>query len=232
MRFVIVDKNLPEISKGKLRNLGFNIIETKPLEKINFSLATHPDIQICKVKENFLVTEPTVFQYYKNLLCDYDIIIKSGEKCVEEIYPKDAIYNLASNGEIGIHNFKITDKKIVEEIDFEKIDVKQGYGKCNVLFTKTGIITSDMGIYRSIKNRRKLLIEAGDIDLEGFSHGFIGGASGFLDKVYFIGDVKLHKDFEKIRKFLEDEETEYEILGDFKLKDFGSLIFIETQEEI
>ncbi len=227
MKIVIVDKNLPWISKDRLEKLGFLLIETKPLAGFSSPLGTHPDIQICKINEKLLISEPTMHQYYSNLLSPYGIIVKSGEKIAKDLYPEDSIYNLASNGEIALHNFDITDKRVLNEIDFEKINVKQGYSKCNLLFTKTGFITSDMGIYKALKERKALLIEPGGIDLEGYEYGFIGGASGYLDKVYFIGDVKKHKDFDKIREFLEKENTEFEILGDFNLMDFGSLIFLE-----
>ena len=227
MKICICDKNLPKISKEQLEDFGFLLIETKELENFHSPMGTHPDIQVCKIKENLLVVEPSVYSYYNNLLSKYGIIIKSGEKIVEDIYPKDCLYNLASNGEIAIHNFEITEENILNEIDFEKVHVNQGYGKCNVLFTKSGVITSDNGIYKALGDRRKLLIETGDIDLDGYDYGFIGGASGYSDAVYFIGNIQNHKDFHKIETFLKEEDTQYEILGDFKLKDFGSLIFLE-----
>lgn len=211
-----------------LMDFGFLLVETLELKDFNFPLKTHPDIQVCKIKENLIVVEPSVYTYYHNLLSNYGIIVKSGEKIVEDIYPKDCPYNLATNGKIAIHNFNITDEKILNEIDFEKIHVNQGYGKCNVLFTKSGIITSDKGIYKALGDRRKLLISQGEIELDGFDYGFIGGASGYSSEIYFTGNIQNHKDFEKIKQFLIEESTEYKILGNYKLKDFGSLIFLEN----
>lgn len=231
MKLVIVDRHLPQVSKEKLKKQGFKVIETQVLKGFTSALATHPDIQICKIKENLLVAEPSVFSYYENILSEYGIIIESGKQFVEDIYPKDCLYNLASNGEIAIHNFDVTDKNVLKEIDFKKIHVKQGYGKCNVLFTKTGVITSDKGIYKALGDMRKLLISHGGIDLTGYDYGFIGGAGAYCDRLYFSGEIGSLVDKEKIINFLKEENTEFEVLGDYKLKDFGSLIFLKTEED-
>lgn len=230
MKICIIDKNLNENMAKKLENLGFFLIKTRKLEGINGPLSTHPDIQLCKVSEDTLVVEPSVFDYYEKNLSKYGIIIKSGFSKVRDPYPKDAAYNCAINKDYSFHNFEITDEILKENLSKNKIHLKQGYSKCNILLTKSGLITSDMGIYKKTPSR-KLLISKGHVELEGYDYGFIGGASGCFDKVYFLGDVTLHPDFEQIRDFLAEENTEFEILGRDKLHDYGSLIFIGKEEE-
>lgn len=225
MKICIYDKNMRENFLDKLQD-KYILIPTVKLS-ISEPLNTHPDIQIAKISKNSVVVDPSVFDYYYNLLSRYDIIVHKGKMRVKEPYPYDSIYNLASNGKISIHNFEITDEVLKNAIDFEKVDVKQGYAKCNVLFTKKGVITSDAGIYNKLKDERKLLITPGFIDLEGYEYGFIGGASGFDDCVYFLGDVRTHKDFLKIKSFLDEEKTDFVNLGEGNLKDYGSLIFLE-----
>lgn len=227
---VIYDEKMPRPIVDQLEKRGFLLIKSKKLEGINNSLSSHPDLQVCKINNKKIVVEPSLYKYYKENLLKYGIIVILGKERVGQSYPQDTIYNLASNGKIAIHNFSITDKAVLEEVTKEgltKVDVKQGYGKCNVLFTKTGLITSDKGIYDKVKLEKKLLIRPGFIKLENYSYGFVGGASGYGDNLYLLGDLKKHPDFEKIEKFLKDDQTDFELLGEDTLEDFGSLIFLE-----
>lgn len=232
MKICIADKNIEKSMAKKLEDLGFLIIYSKKIKTMTGPLSTHPDIQICKINDKLFIAEESVFKYYENKLSKYGIIIKSGKSILDDKYPNDSFYNAAIKENIAIHNFKITDEEVLNNINVEKINVKQGYSKCNTLFTKTGIITSDKGIYKKIKNMRKLLISPGYIDLEGYDYGFIGGASGYFDKIYFLGNIYNHPDFEKINRFLKEEDTDFEILSEDNLKDYGSLIFINTKGEI
>lgn len=227
MDIVIVDKKIPEDIKENLRK-DFHVVETLEHENLSSPLSTHPDVQVCKINDHFVITSPKVYNYYKKELEKYDIIVKSGVKNISDNYPNDSSYNLASNGKINIHKKSITDDVILESIE-NITNVNQGYSKCNIAFTKNGLITSDIGIYKKVDIERKLLIRPGFIKLEPFEYGFIGGASGYFDKMYFLGDVRKHPDFYKINKFLKDEDTELEILGSGVLSDFGSLIFLENR---
>lgn len=230
----IFDRKLPEEILRDLRASGFSLLPTKKIKGLKTSLSTHPDIQVCKISENKVVVEPSVYSYYKENLENYGIygiIVEKGGSILENSYPRDSFYNLAANKTLAIHNFSITDEVVEDQVEKEglkKINVNQGYGKCNVLFTKTGILTSDMGIYKALEGVKKLLIRPGNIVLKDFSYGFIGGTSGFFrDKVFFLGDVASHPDFEEIKKFLWADQTDFEILGPGPLTDYGSLIFLE-----
>ena len=220
----MVDKNLPENIKITLEKKGFIVIPSLQLSTMEGALSTHPDIQLCKISEKLVVVEPSTFEYYLGQLSPYGIKVIKGTTRVAAGYQKDVPYNLATNGNIAIHHFKYTDKAILENMECNRIQVKQGYGKCNTLFAEDAIITSDFGIYAKIDGR-KLLISPGNIQLEGYEYGFIGGASGYFGKLYFIGNLHSHPDFDKIDKFLIECNIEYESLGLGILQDYGSLIF-------
>lgn len=227
MDICIIDNKIPKAVKEELKK-DFILIETLDYPGFTSPLGSHPDVQVCKIRDDFIVVAPKVYNYYKNQLEKYDIIIKSGLKEIADNYPEDSRYNLASNGKIGIHKSEITDSVILEEIE-NLVDVNQGYAKCNIAFTKEGVITSDKGIYNRLNIEKKLLITPGHIKLEPYKYGFIGGATGYFDKMYFIGDVTEHPDYKKISEFLEREKTELKILGSGVLSDFGSLIFLENR---
>ncbi|MDO5027795.1 MAG: hypothetical protein Q4E36_00900 [Bacillota bacterium] len=227
----IHDQRLPEHMVEKLRLAGFFPVRTLDLPGLSSSISTHPDIQVCKISDQLIVVEPSTYDYYKNILQSYGIIVRPGRSILQEPYPKDSAYNLAANESLAIHNFRFTDSQIsqaVDDLGLEKISVNQGYGKCNILFTKTGLITSDQGIYKALGPRKKLLIRPGFIDLEDYTYGFIGGASGFFKgKLYFLGDPSLHPDFPLIEKFLQEDQTSYSSLSSDPLRDYGTLIFLQ-----
>lgn len=227
MDICIIDNKAPEDVKSELKR-KFILIETLDYPGFTSPLGSHPDVQVCKIKEDFIIVAPKVYNYYKNQLGKYGIMVKSGIKEIADNYPEDSSYNLASNGNVGIHKSEITDPIILEEIE-NLIDVNQGYAKCNTAFTKEGIITSDKGIYNRVNTENKLLISPGHIKLQPYDYGFIGGATGYFDKMYFIGDVTKHPDYKKISEFLEREKTELKILGSGVLSDFGSLIFLKNR---
>ena len=229
-KICIYDSRMPSDIIANLEKLGFILVPTVDLEVTKSALDTHPDIQVCKISDKNVVVEPNLYNYYEKNLSKYGIIVKRGSTEVSKKYPYDSSYNAAvGNGKI-ICNFNYIDKVIKEDCgSLEAINVNQGYTKCNVLFTRSGVITSDMGIFKSVDDP-KLIISPGNIKLDGFSYGFIGGASGYYDgSVYFLGDISTHPDYENIKKFLEKEDTRIVSLSDGGLMDYGSLIFLEVE---
>ena len=68
-----------------------------------------------------------------------------------------------------------------------------------------------------------LKIEKGYVFLDGYSHGFIGGATVRTDKeIIFIGDISAHPDFFKIISFCNRFSVKTDFIKDFPLTDIGS----------
>jgi len=135
-------------------------------------------------------------------------------------------------GDYAIHNFKYTDKKIMEFIDnkgLKKINVEQGYTKCSIcVVDDNSVIISDKGIYNKLDETEIdcLLIETGYIELFDMNYGFIGGCSGLIsnDKIAFFGDVRKHPSYNDIKIFLDGKDKEIVVLGEESLLDLGSLV--------
>ncbi len=128
---------------------------------------------------------------------------------------------------------KSTDLSLIARFDtlgYKSINLPQGYVKCSCALLSDGaIITADNGIAKITRSEGidTLLITPGHVDLPGYGYGFIGGASGLCgDTLYFCGNLDLHPDSRAIREFALRHGTKCVSLGEYKLYDVGSLIFI------
>jgi hypothetical protein len=71
-----------------------------------------------------------------------------------------------------------------------------------------------------------LKLEPGFVKLPGYSHGFIGGASGKIasDILAFFGDISQHPQGDVVIRFCEKHGVSTLSLSDDDLTNFGSLI--------
>ena len=229
-RSVIIDKTAPDIVKDQLRDLGYSVVDTVKLDTFETSLGTHPDIQVCKIRQ-YLVVDPRTYEYYLEELKDTGITVVKGKVTVTNYYPDNIAYNVAVLDDYAIHNFNYTDpviQGIIDKLGLIKVDVKQGYSKCNILHTEDSIITSDEGIVNRLPSElSRLKISPDSIVLRGYDYGFIGGATGYDSRVvYFLGDILAHPEYKKIKEYLDSKNIDTMVLGNDSLTDLGSLIFI------
>lgn len=228
----LVDKRITKEMKNKLRKLDINIIESIPCHNTYDAIKYHPDICFIKINNNNIIVAPNVFDDYKKLLSPLGFNVIKGSTYIENKYPNNIQYNIAILGKYAIHNFKYTDKEILKYLDdnnFTKINVKQGYCKCSIcIVDENSIITSDEGIYKeTLKyNIDCLLIEKGHIDLFELNYGFIGGCSGLIsnNELAFFGDISKHPNYKEINEFVESKNKKIISLSKEKLLDLGSLI--------
>lgn len=230
----IIDRRLPKDIEKNIKEKNIEIIKTPKSEDVYNAISYHPDIQFFNCGEGKIIVSPNVYDKYLEILKEYNIDIIKGEKILSKKYPKDIAYNVCIVGKYAIHNFKYTDNKVLEYIEekgFEKINIKQGYSKCSIcVLDDSSIITSDKGIINSIKDSGAdidcLLIENGSIDLFDMNFGFIGGCSGNISdkEIAFLGNIKKHPDYIKIKDFLESKNKSVVSLSENKLIDLGSII--------
>lgn len=228
MKYVIVAENFPEDSAEKLKKYG-EVVRTRANKNILKGLDTHPDILTHPLPSGELVVDRDNFEYYKKIFPDKKVI--PSNSILEKEYPRDVALNAFTFKNYFIHNLKCTDKVLLDyykNSGYEMIDIKQGYAKCSCLVTEDFIITSDGGIYDSLKDFIPIYkINHGEIKLENFNYGFIGGASGTLGKkIFFTGDLSHHSSYEEILKIIKKYDYEIEILSKDPIEDFGSIYFI------
>lgn len=216
----------PEI-KEALNKEGIKTIsfENKALSE---EVCRHSDMLICHTGKNFLYCEPeTDTEFLESLGFETEITDKLGGS-----YPDDVKLNVAISNSFFICNPKTADEYLTGELIIKgKIPyyVKQGYTKCSVcLVTENALITEDPSIYETLKDTSLdvLLISQGDIYLSAKHSGFFGGSSGKIAKnvLAVTGELKYHKDGERIRGFCEKYEVEIKELKKGKIIDVGGIL--------
>jgi len=232
LQLAIVDKRIPQTIEDNLNNIGVNIIKSTACSNTYDAIKYHPDISVCKLNSNNIVVAPNVYEYYKEVLKPYGFNVICGESTIKNKYPYNIHYNIVILEKFAIHNFKYTDKVILDYIEknnIEKINVSQGYCKCSIcVVDDNSIITSDEGIYKEVIKHDIdcLLIEKGYIDLFELNYGFIGGCSFLLsnNELAFLGNIKKHPDYDKILNFVKSKNKKLISLSNDKLIDLGSVI--------
>lgn len=228
MTYVLVAENFPEEAAEKLKKYG-KVVRTKANTRVLKGLDTHPDILVHPLPSGDLVVDRDNFDYYKEIFGDKNII--PSHTSLSAKYPSDILLNAFAFKNFFIHNLKHTDQVILDYYknrDYDLVNIKQGYAKCSCLVTEDFVIISDGGIYESLKGLIPIYkIDHGQIKLQNFNYGFIGGATGVLGKkIFFTGDFSHHSSYEEILKIISNYDYEIEILSKDPIEDYGSIYFI------
>lgn len=246
LKTCIVDGRITDELEKSLLDRDIRVIKTPKCKDVYDAISYHPDIQFFNCGNGKIIVAPNLYESYIEILNDFysseegyeieniKIDLIKGDKPLSKKYPDDIAYNVCIVGKYALHNFEYTDKEVLKYLDeneFERINIKQGYSKCSIcVVDDKSIITADKGILDSIEKSGAdidyLLIEQGNIDLFDMNFGFIGGCTGILSdsEVGFLGKVENHPDFEKIKEFLNKYGKRYVSLSKEKLIDLGSII--------
>lgn len=211
MKTVYLSARAGDELKKYLTEKGYSLKLVSNREETFGVLGSHPDMFYCKMGKSLVASDPS----------------KLGDK-----YPQDIKFNAVCLDKYFIHNLKYTDPELLQmakDMGLKLVDIKQGYTKCNtVIVDGTSVITSDDGIAKALsgeKDLNLLKISGGNVKLEGFEYGFLGGASGRVgDEIIFNGNLSAHPDFESICKFIESRNLAVKWFPDYPLEDIGTII--------
>lgn len=210
-----------------LDNNEIKYIKTIDNPNLDRRISDHPDLSLFKLDKDTLIVDESVYDYYKKNLNGIKLI--KGQMA-ERKYPMDSIYNIVRFQNFYIHNDH-TEKnieKFYKDKDIRHIFVKQGYTRCSLIALNNSLLTSDYGIYKTLKDKLNIyLLKEEKIDLDGFDKGFLGGCFGFLDKktVLFNGNIKKLASYDIIKNIVDKENLDL-LYPDTNLLDTGSLIWI------
>ena len=233
---VLTDCRIGENCLDSLKNHGFEVILMPPAENLQSGVASHTDMLIF-VGFGKLFSHRDYYKSHSELISL--IAEKTGNEPIlsdEEwspLYPHDVLFNACVVGNNLICNEKTVSRHILESAKqngYKIINVSQGYTKCSICaVSDNAIITADKSISAACEGAGMdvLSVTAGHISLPPYSYGFIGGASGTCgDKVYFCGSLDTHPDGDKIKEFCKKHGKIAISLGNGKLEDVGSLLFV------
>ncbi len=246
-KYLIVDNRLREFEKNYFLDNKYHLIQIPKSDKVYFEISSHVDI-FCAKLNNTLIFEPSVYNFLKSKiskedLCDKNII--SGYGFVSEKYPNDIKYNVCQIGKYVIHNFKYTDKVVLENIynmGLEKVDIKQGYSNCSIaVIDEKSVIVTDKKIANTLLKKQIDVLLLGNenimknIKLFGLKkdnmysnmNGFIGGTiSRFKDKIVIFGDLEKIDVNHKIYDYITSKKLKIIQFKGHDVVDYGGIIEI------
>lgn len=231
---VLVDERIDNHCADELLARGHEVIKLPACEILQEPVSAHPDMLL-------FIGEGKLFchkKYYAIAKKEIDLIIRRtdlslllSDETWGEKYPYDVLFNAAPIQNKLICNEKSVSKYLIDAYGEENlIKTKQGYTKCSVCTVGDGaIITADVSVARAARNEGidVLLLSASHVRLDGYSEGFIGGASGDDgEHIFFCGNIDAHPEGDKINEFCEAHGRRAVSLSEDPLYDYGSLIFI------
>lgn len=231
----VTDSRIPQKCRDALLARGFDMITLPPFSALDPRVASHPDMLMLPLGDRLFVHK----DYYHSAKSKIDIICSAARLSLcltddrtEASYPFDISLNIANIGAhlIGLRNRMA--KAVLayaENIGQPIINVKQGYAKCaTVILGDKAIITADPLIEAAGHSLSLdvLRITEGHIALDGYDHGFIGGASGvYRNTVFFCGSLVSHPDGNRIASFCQSHGFEAVCLSEDLLYDVGTMFF-------
>ena len=197
---------------------------------ITFSpLSGHIDIFAFPYK-NKLILAPNFPEEYIALFEKHDVEYCFGNTNIGTDKKSINAYNVATNNDIAIHNFAVTDQVVLDNINHLKpIHCKQSFSRCSTLLLANSAITSDGGIFKqlTLHGYNCLLVSQTDIQLPGYKNGCFGGCCGILGNTVFVnGSLSFHQQGSVIKDFIHDGGYEIVELQASPLVDVGSIFFL------
>lgn len=216
---------------GKIfRDMGLKIIDIPKSMVLSEAVSSHPDMLFSVIDEKTLLTDKSYYNENKTFfktLEESGVKILCSEQSLSGKYPGDVLFDAIKTEKLIVGRLDFTAKELFSE-KIKAFNVKQGYALCSTLLLKGAAVTADKGICRVLENNGYdvLKISEGGIKLDGYDYGFIGGASAVLETqktVVFFGNVKKHKDGERILAFCEKHGYKTVFSEEDELSDMGGV---------
>ncbi len=225
---VVIDSRIDIESEEMLYKMGIKTIKIPQNNLFDKPISAHPDMFCVKIKEKRFVDKRIahLFDFW-----DVEIISREVQNGQAYKYPYDVGFNCAVMGNHIICNKQYTASEILQysnEQNMNIINVKQGYAKCSTcIVDDNSIITEDESIAKAARNFgiNVLMINKGFVKLDRYDYGFIGGASGLINnRLLFNGDIKMHPNYNEIKRFCTSRNVEIISLNSKQLYDIGSIL--------
>lgn len=229
MKQCIIDTTDKDVL-NKLTDMGYICHSVIPSTRVSPPICCHSDALYLKLNQNTFIISSCQ-------LDNKDLLEKSGYNVIvcdalKPGYKTECFLNYIINDKYVIKNPSTAFSEYDEYLtNLKEIDVKQGYTRCSTICVNSNAyITDDEGIYKTLKENEIdcIKISKGEILLEGYDYGFIGGASVKLNdsEILFFGDFDNQNDKSAVVEFLKKYNMNPIFIENKKLIDLGSAIII------
>lgn len=206
---------------------GITLYYCKNNKEINQCSSNHADMAAYYFGNGKIVIEKNQ-QTLFSILSAAGFYVKFSQNAAKGEYPSDILLNCFTIGNKLYCKKEFTDESVLSEYACVE-NVKQGYCKCSAFIAdERSVITDDVSVYNAlIRNGLNcLLIDKGDIFLDGIHDGFIGGSGFMYDKntAVFFGSLEGHRNCHLIKNFLLNIGISCENLSNDILTDIGGII--------
>ena len=230
--YLLCNENLPGAVISGLEE-KFILVPLPQNGALPLPVSRHPDMLVFAAGGT-LVTDGEYYEKNRALLDSLGADILVSCESVGNEYPRDVLFNAFAAGDTLFANLNYVSER-VKGLFQKQVNVRQGYAACSTCRVDDGhFITSDTGIAAAAERAgiSVLPICEGNIGIDGYSHGFIGGASfSYGENVYFFGSTKFHPDHRKIKDFIESAGKSCVFLSDSPLFDYGGAVILKNGNE-
>ncbi len=230
MSSVIMSDKYPDFITA-IEEIGHSVIKSDTIDIFHTPEQKHADMQVLQINnEIFILNECNIL---KEKLKNKSLHLCS--KNAGKSYPQNILLNFLYLNNTLYGKMSAIDDNLLgycELNNIKTVNVNQGYSRCSVLvINDNAVITSDVSLKNALEENgvEVLHILSGNIVLDGFDYGFIGGASGKIDNdtILFFGNVKNHPDYNRIKDFCFKYKKNIKILCEYlPLTDIGGIVEI------
>ena len=231
VRQIIIGVKYKNVLENALFEQNIAPIWFKNNDFVDERLSGHCDLMAAHLGGNRLAVQSSVADNCK-LINNIELICTENPSRPE--YPYDAGLNICIVDEKLIYNPKSANMQIVSQFEGTKLICKQGYTKCSIcVVDENSIITADNKIAAIVSATGMDVLHVSEkiTALDGFEHGFIGGASFKIsrNKMAFTGVIADVCERSRIERFLNERDIAPVYLTNAPMFDIGSAIPI-TEE--
>ena len=233
----ILSAKAPTDAVATLRALGHTVCALPPSPALPLPVAHHPDMLLFFAPDAIMTTK----SYAKVAARELELIsqytgrpLRYTRKECTAGYPGEVLLNAAPVGGRLFCLASATAVEICEHPAYRVVSVRQGYAKCSTLpVGEKALISEDPSILSSAKKEGldTLQISPGAVQIEGYPHGFLGGAASFApyggtDEILFCGDPATHPDAAATYEFCNAHKKKIIPLGKGPLVDVGTIFLL------
>ena len=236
-RRIILGAKYADLLEKPLRDRGFSPLFIPDNPFVDPRLSGHADLSLFYCGGSLIAAPYLRRSGLEERLADRGVRVLYADIVQGAEYPMDAALNAKVLGCRLVYSPRVTAKAVAEEFkrcfgaSAGTISVRQGYVGCTLCAVgPDAAVTEDAGIAAALGRAGVdvLKVSPGGVRLEGFDHGFIGGAGfpGAAGELFFTGTLGAIPEADRIEEFIYKHGARPVYLSDEAAFDIGGAIIL------